>query len=140
MFKSNKASVQPTNTLIGYGTQVEGKLICETSLRIEGNFRGEIECSRDVVIGESGIAHSSIQAADIVIAGQVHGDMRVSGKLTITPTGRLYGNITSGNLIIHEGATFVGASIMSKDEDSPVISLQVDNNKRQAAAASEQEN
>ncbi|CAH0118925.1 polymer-forming cytoskeletal protein [Paenibacillus sp. CECT 9249] len=113
MFKSSKPQAQQTDTLIGYGTQIEGKIVCETNLRIEGNFTGEIECARDVTIGENGSAHSNISAADIVIAGLVHGNIHAKGKLTITPTGRLHGNFTSASVIIHEGALFVGESKMS---------------------------
>lgn len=133
MFKSSKPQAQQTDTLIGYGTQIEGKIVCETNLRIEGNFTGEIECARDVTIGENGTAHSNISAADIVIAGQVHGNIHAKGKLTITPTGRLHGNFTSASVIIHEGALFVGESKMASGGDADAASKA----QKQAAAARE---
>lgn len=136
MFKSSKPQVQPTDTLIGYGTQIEGKIVCETSLRIEGSFKGEIECSRDVTIGENGAAHSNIDAVDIVIAGEVRGNIHAKGKLTITPTGRLHGNFTSASIIIHDGAVFVGESKMPSGKGQET-SASKDKALKESAAARE---
>lgn len=119
MFKPAKNVPLGTDTLIGQGTEVEGKIVCSTNLRIEGMVKGDIECSYDITIGETSVCHSNITAKDIIIAGKVHGDLNVKGKLTIMPTGQLHGNFTSDSLIIHEGGVFNGSSNMKRIEAVP---------------------
>lgn len=116
MFKSSKQSYQGTDTLIGKGTEIEGKIKCSTNLRIEGKVKGDIDCSQDITIGETSVCNSNIAAKDIVIAGKVHGDLTIKEKLTIMPTGQLHGNFTGQSFIIHEGGIFNGTSNMIQAE------------------------
>lgn len=102
-----------TDTLIGQGSEVTGKLNCEANLRIEGNFNGEIESQGDVTVGEYAVARSNIQAREVVIAGKVYGDIATLGKLTITATGQMFGDVTASSLIIMEGGTLSGTSTMN---------------------------
>jgi cytoskeletal protein CcmA (bactofilin family) len=116
MFKDNKR-LAATDTLIGQGTVSEGKMNCEASLRIEGEFRGDIECKADVIIGECGIARSSITARDITIAGKVYGDIVTKGRLIITSSGHLTGTITASTVIIQDGGRLNGMCHMDSATD-----------------------
>ncbi|UQZ35077.1 cell division protein [Paenibacillus sp. PK3_47] len=99
-----QASYKSTDSLIGYGDSLEGKVQCDTNLRIDGDFSGEIQCRGTVTVGEQGTVHSSIKAHDIVIAGKVFGSVTADHKLTITDTGQLHGDIMAGILNIVEGS------------------------------------
>jgi cytoskeletal protein CcmA (bactofilin family) len=114
MFKSKKKSMNPniTDTLVGEGSQFDGRIKSEASLRIEGSVTGDIECTGDVTIGEQGAVKSNILARNIIIAGSVHGNMMTKGTLKITSTGKLFGNTTSASLMIDEGGIFQGTSKM----------------------------
>ncbi|NIK78347.1 cytoskeletal protein CcmA (bactofilin family) [Paenibacillus castaneae] len=116
MFKENKR-LAATDTLIGQGTLGEGKIICEASLRIEGEYRGDIECKGDVIIGECGIARSNITARDVTVAGKVFGDILTTGRLIITSSGHLSGNITAHTLIVQDGGMLNGKCSMEKAPD-----------------------
>jgi cytoskeletal protein CcmA (bactofilin family) len=126
MFKAKRIDVSATDTLIGEGSIFEGKIKSEASLRVEGQMVGDIECGGDVTIGEGGKATSNITARNVVIAGVVHGNVATSGTLTLTNTGKLFGNTAAHSLTIVEGAVFQGTSQMegkgaaaSKDADKP---------------------
>lgn len=99
-----QAPFKSTDSLIGHGDSLEGKVQCDTNLRIEGHFSGEIHCQGTVTIGEQGTVHSSIKAQDIIIAGKVFGSVTADHKLTITETGQLHGDIMAGILNIMEGS------------------------------------
>lgn len=113
MFKDNKKLVT-TDTLIGQGTLIDGKLISEAGIRIEGECHGEIECMGDVIIGECGVVKSNISAKDIIVAGKVVGDIVTKGRLTITASGQLYGNVIAHSLLIQDGGIFNGSSQMER--------------------------
>jgi cytoskeletal protein CcmA (bactofilin family) len=114
MFKNNKKTMNPnmTDTLIGEGSQFEGRIKSEASVRVEGTVTGDLECTGDVTIGEQGIVKSNIIARNIIIAGAVHGNVLTKGMLKITSTGKLFGNTTTPSLMIDEGGFFQGTSKM----------------------------
>ncbi|MNN03013.1 Polymer-forming cytoskeletal [compost metagenome] len=114
MLRDNKKNNQATDTLIGQGSVVEGKMDCESNLRIEGKFKGEIQCKGQVIIGETGEANSNIYGADIVVAGIVIGDITTKGRLTITSSGEVKGNVSVAKLIIAEGGLLSGTSTMER--------------------------
>lgn len=116
MFKSSKSGPTGTDTLIGKGTEIEGKVKCSTNLRVEGTINGDIECSHDITIGESSVCRSNITAKNIIIAGKVYGDLKIQEKLTIMPAGQLQGNFVSQSLVIQEGGVFNGSSNMNSKE------------------------
>lgn len=109
-----------TDTLIGAGTEMDGHLESETSVRIEGVFKGEIESKGDIVIGEGGVAKSNITARDVTIAGKVYGDVQTRGKLIITSTGQLHGNSHAAILNVHEGGILNGSSTMERVEGKTI--------------------
>ncbi|QHT59301.1 polymer-forming cytoskeletal protein [Paenibacillus lycopersici] len=119
-WKKDKISTSLTDTFIGEGTIVEGAIRSAGSVRVEGQLRGDIFCEGDVVLGESAFAISNITARNAFLAGQVTGNVRISGKLTITSTGKLYGDMDAATLEIEEGGVFQGNSAMDKGE--PVVS------------------
>ncbi|WP_340021603.1 polymer-forming cytoskeletal protein [Paenibacillus sp. FSL K6-1096] len=108
------ASYKSTDSLIGFGGTLEGKVNSSTNLRIEGNFSGEILCEGTVTVGEQGQVHSSIEAQEIIIAGTVYGNVTAQGKLVLTETGQLHGNIAAGALSITEGSLLNGAVSMTE--------------------------
>ncbi|WP_054956575.1 bactofilin family protein [Paenibacillus dakarensis] len=110
--KRKKYSSAVTNTLISQGSQIEGTLNCDSDLRIDGKFNGSIESQGHVTIGENAIARSNISAKEVIVAGKVFGDIAAEGKLTITPTGQMHGDVIASSLIIMEGGVLNGASHM----------------------------
>ncbi|WP_150265418.1 bactofilin family protein [Paenibacillus tepidiphilus] len=113
MWKKN-TPVKATDSLIGHGGTLEGKVLCDTNLRIEGSFSGEIDCQGTVTVGEQGTVRSSIKAREIIIAGQVFGDVTADRTLTMMETGQLHGNIVAGALSISAGSVLNGSVAMAK--------------------------
>lgn len=104
----------------------------ETSIRIEGQIQGEIDCAEDVTIGEGGIAQARIHARDVIIAGKVIGDISSKGKIIVTPTGELIGNVQVRSIIIEDGGMFNGNCIMPLPPlEEPVGPKLVANNKQE---------
>ncbi|NBD23585.1 bactofilin family protein [Paenibacillus glycinis] len=123
MFKESKRS-DYAETSIGQGTHVEGKLISDAGIRIEGEFRGEIECKSDVVVGEYGIARAAIAAHDLTVAGKVYGDINVKGRLTITASGQLHGNVLAHAILIQDGGIYNGNCRMERQTEAKPRHLQ----------------
>lgn len=108
-------------TIIGKGSKIDGKIYITGSLRVEGRIEGEVKAGGDIFVGEEGLIVASVQARNIVIAGEVQGNVDALEKLEIVPTGKLFGDIVISKLVIEDGATFKGKSEARKGSEKTKI-------------------
>lgn len=99
-------------TILGRGTDFRGTLVSSGVVRIDGKLEGEINHNGDLLIGEHAVVVANVKAKQITVAGQIKGNVDCEGRLEIVPTGRLYGDIKVGHLVIADGAVFQGVSVM----------------------------
>ncbi len=99
--------------LLGKGTEFEGKLIFEGTLRIDGKFKGEVITQGILAIGEGALVHAEIEADTIIVRGEVHGNLKATKKIEIKGNGKILGNINTPSLIIEAGVIFEGSCQMS---------------------------
>lgn len=101
---------EKVETMIGKGSKMTGNIYSSGSIRVEGRVEGEIKSAGDLFIGEEALVIASIHCKNIIIAGEVQGNVDVVEKLEILPSGKLFGDIKMSKLIIEDGATFKGRS------------------------------
>lgn len=93
---------------------IKGK-VRAASCSVRGKVMGDVESQQDLTIGESGVVNAdAIAGKDMVIAGEINGNVKCGGRLRLTPTGRLTGNIRARTIVLEEGAQFNGACNMTK--------------------------
>ena len=104
------------NTLLGRGSTFEGKLTFEGTVRIDGQFKGEIFTDGILVIGEGAEVQAEIDVATVIIEGNVIGNVRAKQLVEIHAPGRMVGNLMTPSLFIDKGVTFEGNCHMDKAE------------------------
>lgn len=124
MGSKNGSNMDNIVGLLGKGTEFEGKLIFEGTLRIDGKFRGEVITSGILAVGDGAVVHAEIQAETIIVRGEVHGNLKAAKQVEIKGNGKLFGNINTPSLIVDEGVIFEGSCQMSAPEKT-VIPLDV---------------
>jgi cytoskeletal protein CcmA (bactofilin family) len=102
------------NAILDRGSEFEGKLTFEGTVRIDGKFKGEIYSDANLVVGESGKVDANIQIGSISISGEVKGNVTARTKVEIHPPAVVHGNIQTPSLVIEEGAFFEGNCVMEK--------------------------
>jgi cytoskeletal protein CcmA (bactofilin family) len=110
------ADKQQTNnalSLVGVGTTIEGKVRTDGSMRIDGAVVGDVTAKANVTIGGSGTVEGTISAANIALAGKVHGTLIASEKLVLETKSVMRGDIRASKLVVDEGAVFDGQCAMS---------------------------
>ncbi|WP_270165955.1 bactofilin family protein [Paenibacillus sp. SYP-B4298] len=122
MFRESKQRATIHDTLIGQGAKAEGSFHCESGIRIEGEYQGEMICKGEVIVGEYGVCRSTISAPEVTIAGIVHGEVHTQGRLTITASGQLHGIAIAQSLVIHEGGLLNGTCRMEKQAPAKMLS------------------
>jgi cytoskeletal protein CcmA (bactofilin family) len=100
------------NTLLGRGSEFEGKLTFEGTVRIDGRLSGEIFSDDVLVVGEGAEVHAEIDIGEIIVQGTVVGNIRAKRGVEIHAPGRVRGDITTPSLQIDKGVIFEGRSYM----------------------------
>ncbi len=109
-----KTPKEEINAFLGKDTEFEGKFSFTGAVRIDGKFNGEIESSGTLIVGETATIQSQIHVADMIISGEVHGDVVAENKVEISVPGKLFGNIQTPKLVIEEGVIFEGKCRMQE--------------------------
>jgi len=97
-------------------TEIEGTLKFSGSFQIDGHFKGKIDSSAVLVIGENGKVESDIKIGVIIINGEVNGNIRAKERVEINSKGRVIGTITTPILIVKDGAN-LEAKCHTTDKD-----------------------
>lgn len=111
------APMGEVNALLGRGSEFEGKLTFEGTVRIDGIFSGQIFTEDTLIVGEGAVIRAEIEVGTIIINGEVLGNVRAKGGVEIHAPGRLKGNIITPNLQIDRGVIFEGTCQMENIED-----------------------
>ena len=93
-------------TLIDAQTDIEGKLKGKDA-RILGRFRGEIDLSGRLVLGEGSHVEATLKADAAEIAGEFKGDLTVR-SLLLMEKAKLEGKVSAQALAVREGAHMNG--------------------------------
>jgi cytoskeletal protein CcmA (bactofilin family) len=107
-------------TLLGRGSEFEGKLSFEGTVRIDGKLTGEIFSDDVLIIGEGAEVSAEINVGAIVIEGTVHGNIQAKRSVEIRTPGRVRGNIATPSLFIEKGVIFDGHCQMEPNGASAV--------------------
>jgi cytoskeletal protein CcmA (bactofilin family) len=94
--------------MVGKGLVMRGELRGEGDLHVQGHLEGKVNLAGTVVILEGASVQADIAATEIIVAGVVRGNLTASGKIELSPTGYLVGDIRSQALIVREGAAVNG--------------------------------
>lgn len=106
----NKKGLQNTSvdTIVGFGTYMKGEIHSRNAIKIDGKFEGLIYSESDVIISNTSRTKAKISAKNVVISGEVLGDIETTKSLTITKTGRVYGDVAGDQLYVEEGGIYRG--------------------------------
>ncbi len=95
-------------TIVGPSVKIQGDLVSEGNIRIEGSVTGKVHTTQSVHVGEAAVISADMQAGNAIVAGQIAGNIKVTGNLILQSTARINGDISCGVLRVEDGALFSG--------------------------------
>ncbi len=101
--------------LLDKGASFDGRLTFEGTVRIGGNFEGEIFTNDTLIINPGAKVEAQIEANNVVISGNVKGNIFAKQRVIMHPPASFQGTVTAPSLRIDEGVVFEGASYMPKN-------------------------
>ena len=95
--------------LLGRGTRFEGKLHFEGRVRIDGEFKGEIQSSDILIIGEGADVQGEIDAGTVIIkGGTVNANVRAAQSIELYVPAKVNGTLHSPEIFMDKGVQFSG--------------------------------
>lgn len=116
---------QRIDTLIGQGCRVEGKLIFQGGLRVDGCIVGDV-CAElpgagYVMVPPQGRIEGDVRAAHIVVSGQITGNLHATGRVELLSRARIIGNVRYGHLSMQAGCSLRGTLCQDDGPNSPEV-------------------
>ncbi len=109
--------VERIETLVGAGTTIEGDIVGESSILVNGTVTGSVTTNRTIRVGKSGVIKGDVSANSAILGGVIEGDLDVKESTVLGSESRLMGDLKTTTLKIEEGATFEGRCVMLEKDD-----------------------
>ena len=94
-----------TNSLV-QGTTVEGTIISDNDIRIDGRLIGNLNCKGKVIIGSTGSIEGEIECQNAVVEGFFNGLLVVSELLHVKESAKISGDVHTKKLVVQSGSIF----------------------------------
>ena len=105
---------------VGKSVKIIGQIFTKEDLYVDGDVEGTIESLENkVTVGPNGRVQAGIKAREVIILGQVQGNVETSDKVDLRKDAKLVGDITTARISIEDGAIFKGSIDIRKPEPKP---------------------
>ncbi len=115
----NEVKSGELSTILGKGSEFEGKLKVEHTLRVDGKFVGDIITSDTLIIGKDGVVNGNVKAKSLVVGGRLSGSAEIKEKIVLESKAEFHGDMKTSRLVIDEGAIFEGRCSMKESASAP---------------------
>ena len=111
------------NALLGRGSEFDGKLAFEGTVRIDGTFTGEITTSDTLIVGDGATVTAEITCGTILVHGEVNGNIKATQAVELHTPARVKGDITTPSLMVEKGVVWTGRSQMEESAKGRIVPI-----------------
>ena len=94
------------DSFIGGNGSFEGRLSFTGTVRIDGEFKGEINATGHLVVGTDGRITGDVNAGSVVCSGEIRGNVVVEEYAEFRVPAKAYCELTAPRVVIEEGVVF----------------------------------
>jgi cytoskeletal protein CcmA (bactofilin family) len=105
------------DTVIAEDIDFRGKMIFKNSLKIKGQFEGQIESDGHLIIGQEAKVSSEIKAGVVSVHGQVSGRIKANKCIELYNQSKTNCDLITPVVYIEKGCIFNGTCLMKDKED-----------------------
>ncbi|MBR1670120.1 MAG: polymer-forming cytoskeletal protein [Butyrivibrio sp.] len=107
-------TLEQVGTILGPGSVLDGPLKTNDSTRIDGTVNGDVTVTGSLIVGQEGKITGAVSSLNAYIAGEITGNISSpQGKVEISDTGKVIGDVACKSIIIDENAVFQGQCDMT---------------------------
>jgi cytoskeletal protein CcmA (bactofilin family) len=110
--RAQQDEAEVPNTIIGVSSSLRGTLMVTGTLRIDGEFEGDILHCERLEIGEHGVMRADVEVREALILGRVIGNVRAVGGIEMKSGARIEGDVAALSISMEPGVFFTGRCTM----------------------------
>lgn len=110
----NQIDENEIDTVLAEDIDFSGVLTFKKPLMIKGNFKGEINASSDLYIGEKAFVKAKIEANCVSAKGRIEGDVVARTRVELASTASMKGDVNTPDLIMESGCKYNGTCAMNE--------------------------
>jgi cytoskeletal protein CcmA (bactofilin family) len=116
MFKRKRKLVggNGLTAFIDEGSEIEGRYTFRGTVMLNGRFKGEISTTDTLIIGDKGVMNGDVRAGQVLIRGEVVGNVSAAERVELKRTARVFGDVEAPVVVVEEGVLFEGHCRMTK--------------------------
>jgi cytoskeletal protein CcmA (bactofilin family) len=100
---------------LGASLHVKGEITGHEDLLVDGSVEGLIQLEdRKLTVGASAKVNADVVAREVVVYGNVKGNLRAKDRIEIKKDGSVVGDLTTARIMIEDGAYFKGSIEIDK--------------------------
>ncbi len=114
--KENESRELSIMTNLTSDTNVKGTIKFSESMKINGNFEGELITNNgELIIGKTGTVKANVKVRSAVIEGRVDGKIIASDKVELKQKSHIIGDLQTKILVVEEGVVLIGKCNVKPD-------------------------
>jgi cytoskeletal protein CcmA (bactofilin family) len=119
-YKSPEPDSNRSAATIGKAVKIIGQIFSKEDLYVDGDIEGTIECQDNkLTIGPNGKVQAAVRAREVIVLGQIKGNVESADRIDIRKDARLVGDIKTARIVIEDGAYFKGSIDIVKHDGKP---------------------
>ena len=126
MFGKKRSNIRPgrIDSLIGRQTEFSGDVRFSGGLHVDGSIKGNVSVAEDsdavLTLSEHGSIQGQINVPQVVLSGEVSGDVYAERHVELTSSARISGDVYYGLIEMAMGAEVKG-SLIPRVEGAPKV-------------------
>ncbi len=95
-------------------SEIEGRYSFKGTVMLNGRFKGDISSTDTLIIGEKGSVTGDIRAGQVIVSGEVVGNLFCTERVELKRTARVFADVEAPLVVVEEGVLFEGHCRMTK--------------------------
>jgi cytoskeletal protein CcmA (bactofilin family) len=107
--RSSSSSFGRANSYLGPGLRIKGEVTGNEDLTLDSNVEGLVSIGGfRLTVGPNAKLEADLTAREAMISGKVVGNISASDRIEVMKSASIEGNVSTGRIVIEEGAYFSG--------------------------------
>jgi len=112
---THKLLQEAITSIVGEDVNINGDLISNTSIRIDGKVMGNVTAQKLIIVGEKAEIKGDLSSKNIIVFGKLIGNV-TAAEVQIKKTGSIHGDISVQAIEIEMGGKYNGSLMMNAEQ------------------------
>ncbi len=99
---------KPSESILGAGLTIEGKIEGNGNIRVSGRFKGNVNVKGELTIEPGASIDGEVNADTVLVGGEVRGQIVANSRVEFKESGTLIGDLKAGSLTVAAGSRMRG--------------------------------